>query len=258
MLDRNGPIGVFDSGVGGIGTLAEMMHLLPRESFLFYGDSAHAPYGTKSRTEVLGYVQDVVQELLDRRVKAVVIACNTATSVAAAELRATYQLPIIGMEPALKPAHELRHGGAILVLATPMTLQLEKFHLLMARYGEGAVPIPCPGLMELVEQEAFDQARHYLTDLFAPYDLTKVDAVVLGCTHYVFLRPVLKEILPESVQVLDGNHGTARQLKRVLEDRDLLSEIPQGCAEFLTSGDPALILPQMERLLERAQALVMS
>lgn len=258
MMDRNGPIGVFDSGVGGIGTLAEMMHLLPRESFLFYGDSAHAPYGTKSRTEVLGYVQNVVQELLYRRVKAVVIACNTATSVAAAELRATYQLPIIGMEPALKPAHELRRGGAILVLATPMTLRLEKFRLLMARYGEGAVPLPCPGLMELVEQEAFDQARQYLTDLFAPYDLTKVDAVVLGCTHYVFLRPVLQEILPENVQILDGNLGTARQLRRVLEERDLLSQIPQGCAEFLTSGDPEIILPQMNRLFARAKDLVMS
>lgn len=258
MMDRNGPIGVFDSGVGGIGTLAEMMHLLPRESFLFYGDSAHAPYGTKNRTEVLGYVQGVVQELLDRRVKAVVIACNTATSVAAADLRATYQLPIIGMEPALKPAHELRHGGAILVLATPMTLRLEKFRLLMARYGEGAVPLPCPGLMELVEQEAFDQAKRYLTELFAPYDLHRVDAVVLGCTHYVFLRPVLREILPEKVQVLDGNLGTARQLRRVLEERDLLSEIPQGCAEFLTSGDPEIILPQMKRLFERAQGLVMS
>jgi len=258
MLDKNGPIGVFDSGVGGISTLAEMMHLLPRESFLFYGDSAHAPYGTKSRPEVLGYVQNVMQELLDRRVKAVVIACNTATAVAAAELRATYQLPIIGMEPALKPAHELRHGGAILVLATPMTLQLEKFRLLMARYGEGAVPLPCPGLMELVEQEAFDQARKYLTDLFAPYDMRRVDAVVLGCTHYVFLRPVLEDILPENVQVLDGNAGTARQLRRVLENNDLLSAIPQGFAEFLTSGDPAIVLPQMERLLVRAKSLVMS
>lgn len=258
MIDRNGPIGVFDSGVGGIGTLAEMMHLMPRESFLFYGDSAHAPYGTKTRPEVLGYVQDVVQELLNRRVKAVVIACNTATAVAAAELRAMYELPIIGMEPALKPAHELRQSGSILVLATPMTLQLEKFRLLMARYGEGAVPLPCPGLMDLVEKEAFDQAKKYLTDLFAPYDLTRVDAVVLGCTHYVFLRPVLEEILPMNVQVLDGNLGTARQLRRVLEERDLLSEIPQGGAEFLTSGDPDIILPQMGRLFKRAEALVMS
>ena len=258
MLNRNDPIGVFDSGVGGVGTLAELMHQLPRERFLFYGDSAHAPYGTKTKVEVLQHVERVVQELLERRVKAIVIACNTATSAAGTELRATYELPIIGMEPALKPAHELRRGGAILVLATPMTLRLEKFRLLMARYGEGAIPLPCPGLMELVEQEAFDQARRYLLELFSPYDLTGVDAIVLGCTHYVFLRPLLREILPERIQVLDGNLGTARQLRRVLEGRDLLCENAQGGVEFLTSGQPEIILPQMQRLFERAQELVMS
>lgn len=257
MADER-PIGVFDSGVGGIGTLAEMTRLMPHERFLFYGDTAHAPYGTKSRETVLGYVREVMAHLIGQNVKAVAIACNTATSVAAAELRAEYELPIIGIEPALKPAHEARHGGSILVLATPMTLRLEKFQRLMSQYGEGAVPLPCPGLMDLVETESFDQAGHYLRERFLPYDLNKVDAVVLGCTHYVFLRPVLKNILPDTVQVLDGNLGTAKQLRRVLEGRGLLREAGEGSVDFETSGDPALVLPRMRRLMERAQDMMRS
>ena len=249
-------VGVFDSGVGGISTLAEMTRLMPRERFLFYGDTAHAPYGTKPREEVLGYVRAVMEHLLRQNVKAVAIACNTATAVAAAELRATYDLPIIGIEPALKPAHELRHGGSILVLATPMTLRLEKFQHLMAQYGDGAVPLPCPGLMELVEREAFDQAERYLREHFSAYDMNRVDAVVLGCTHYVFLRPVLSRILPEGVRVLDGNLGTARQLRRVLEGRGLLRETGEGSVIFETSGAPETVLPRMEALMRRARAII--
>lgn len=251
MAQRHSPIGVFDSGVGGIGTLAALRRELPQERFLFYGDTANAPYGTKSREKVMACVSRIMEHLLMQDVKAVVIACNTATAVAAAELRARYTLPIIGIEPALKPAHELRHGGSILVLATPMTLRLEKFQALYARYGEGAIPLPCPGLMELVECEADDLARRYLLDLFAPYDLTKVDAVVLGCTHYVFLRPILADILPPTVSVLDGNEGTARQLRRVLTANDLLAD-GQGSVTLETSGNPANVLPVMKRLLGRA------
>ena len=245
------PIGVFDSGVGGIGTLAEMTRVLPQERFLFYGDTANAPYGTKSREDCMACINRVMAHLMAQDVKAVVIACNTATAVAAAELRARFDLPIIGIEPALKPAHELRRGGSILVLATPMTLRLEKFQALYARYGEGAIPLPCPGLMELVEREAHEEARAYLTQLFAPYDLHAVDAVVLGCTHYVFLRPLLAEMLPQHIRVLDGNAGTARQLMRVLTDRGLLSDGPGGVT-LETSGDASNVIPVMRRLLERA------
>lgn len=250
MADKNSPIGVFDSGVGGIGTLAALRRELPQERFLFYGDTANAPYGTKTRDEVMTCVSRIMDHLLDHDVKAVVIACNTATAVAAAELRARYTLPIIGIEPALKPASEIRREGSILVLATPMTLKLEKFRALFERYGEGAVPLPCPGLMELVEREANDEARRYLLQLFAPYDLTKVDAIVLGCTHYVFLRPILQEILPPTVSVLDGNEGTARQLRRVLAANDLLAD-GQGSVTLETSGNPAVVLPVMKRLLGR-------
>lgn len=245
-------IGVFDSGVGGISVLGALTSVLPEESFYYIGDTAHAPYGTKPEAEVLGYVRDVMARMAERQVKAVVIACNTATSVAAATLRQELTLPIIGMEPALKPASEHRHGGTILVLATPVTLRLPKFQALMARYGEGALPLPCPGLMELVEQEAFDQAADYLRDRFAQIDLSRVDEVVLGCTHYVFLHPVLAELLPPSVEVVDGNLGTARQLRRVLEAKGLLESGGKGRVVLETSGNPERVLPVMQRLALRA------
>ena len=137
-----------------------------------------------------------------------------------------------------------------------MTLRLEKFQQLYARYGEGAIPLPCPGLMELVEQEAYAQAERYLTELFSPYDLQHVDAVVLGCTHYVFLRPILRAMLPLHVQVLDGNEGTARQLRRVLTEGGLLTDSTGiGRVALETSGEPATVLPVMQRLLNRAASL---
>lgn len=253
MADRFSPIGVFDSGVGGISVLGELERLLPNEDFIYYGDTAHAPYGTKPEEEVMGYIRGVMDYLTARDVKAVVIACNTATSVGAAKLREEMSLPIIGMEPALKPAAEMRKNGQILVLATPMTLRLPKFQRLYELYGEGAVRVPCPGLMELVEQEAFDQAQRYLEEQFMLYDMNKVDAVVLGCTHYTFLHRQLKNILPEHVSVVDGNLGTARQLVRVLERENLLKNEGEGSVQLITSADPALALPKMESLLARAR-----
>lgn len=252
MPHSQSPIGVFDSGVGGISVLGELRRALPGEHFLYYGDNRHAPYGTKTEAEVLRYVRGVMDHLIAQDVKAVVIACNTATSVAAATLRAELSLPIIGMEPALKPAAEQRQDGQILVLATPMTLRLPKFQALYARYGQGAVPLPCPGLMDLVEAQAFDQAKRYLQEHFLAFDMAHVDAVVLGCTHYVFLRPILQALLPAHVRILDGNAGTARQLARVLEQNDLINTAGKGSIRLETSGDPAAVLPLMEALLARA------
>ena len=249
---RERPVGIFDSGVGGISVLRELRAQLPQENVIYYGDTAYAPYGTKPPEAVMARVRQVMAELLNRDVKAVVIACNTATSVAAATLRAEMTLPIIGMEPALKPAHQLRHGGRILVMATPLTLRLPKFEALMARYGEGASPLPCPGLMELVEEGKLDgtEIEDYLHRLFAPYRDTPVDAVVLGCTHYVFLHPILRRLLPAETAILDGNAGAIRQLRRVLAERNALRpEGASGRVELHTSGDEALVLPRMRQLL---------
>ena len=251
------PIGVFDSGVGGISTLASLTRRLPHEDFWFYGDTRFAPYGTKTAEEVLHRAQAILREMHSHQVKAVVIACNTATSAAAPALRAAESIPIIGMEPALKPAALLRHGGMNLVLATPMTLRLPKYQALAALWGEGAVPLPCPGLMELVEQQDNAAAEAYLRELLAPYPPERIDSVVLGCTHYVFLRPLLQKLLPHTTSILDGNEGTARQLERVLADRGLLSDREEpGKITFHTSGDPKALLPLMSAMLEKAREIL--
>ncbi len=249
------PIGVFDSGVGGISVLADLVKLMPHEHFWYFGDTLHAPYGTKSPDEVRGYCMDIAQQMLKLPVKAIVIACNTASSAGAQLMRDTFDLPIIAMEPALKPASEMRHGGRILVMATPNTLRLPKFQQLYARYGAGAVPVPCPGLMEYVENMDDQGARKYLQDLFSSYfDKGPVDAVVLGCTHYVFLKPLIRELLPPQTAVIDGNAGTARQLRRVLESRDLLAQEGLGTVSFHTSL-PDTPETQKKQELERMQIL---
>lgn len=245
------PIGVFDSGVGGISVLREAIKRLPHERFLFYGDTHHAPYGTKSKAEVLSLATGVVEELLERGTKAIVIACNTATSAAAAELRASYDLPIIGMEPALKPASRLHTDGIVLSLATPGTIAGEKYAHLVSLYGQGVVSLSCPGLMEFAERRELDSlALHeYLSNLFAPYAQKKVEAVVLGCTHYVFLKKAIGTFFP-NVPLIDGNAGTVRQLKRRLEERGLLApDTAPGGVELLSSGGEAAI-KIMRELLE--------
>ena len=253
MSARQDPIGVFDSGIGGISTLQSMVRILPKERFLFYGDVANAPYGTKRTEEVISCVRQVVHHLLDRRIKALVIACNTATGAAAAVLRSELTIPVIGMEPALKPASELRHDGKILVLATPLTLKQEKFERLMALYGRGAEKVPCPGLMELVEGEDDEGARAYLEKLLlGRKDLDRVDAVVLGCTHYVFLKPMIRAMLPEHIAITEGNEGTARQLRRVLAREDLLNEEGPGEVVFETSGSPESLKHMKRRMAGEA------
>lgn len=236
MNQKRDPVGVFDSGIGGISTLREMIRELPDERFIYFGDTANAPYGTKKTEEVIACVRGVVDQLLEKQIKALVIACNTATGAAAATLRKELSIPVVGMEPALKPASKIRKSGSVLVLATPLTLHQEKFENLMKLYGQGAVKVPCPGLMELVEADDGPGALRYLQDLFARYPAEKVDAVVLGCTHYVFLKDMIRGLLPDRIAITDGNAGTARQLRRVLEREGLLNEEGPGSVELETSG----------------------
>ena len=236
MNQKRDPVGVFDSGIGGISTLREMIRELPDERFIYFGDTANAPYGTKSTEDVIACVRGVVDHLLRLNIKALVIACNTATGAAAATLRSELSIPVIGMEPALKPASKIRKNGSVLVLATPLTLHQEKFENLMKQYGQGAVKVPCPGLMELVESDDQAGIRRYLEELFNRYPPEKVDAVVLGCTHYVFLKDMIREMLPERIAITDGNAGTARQLKRVLEREGLLNDESPGSVRLETSG----------------------
>ena len=231
------PIGLLDSGAGGISVLREAVRLMPHERYLFYGDQKNAPYGTKSREEVLALVRGAVQHLLKSDIKALVIACNTATARAAKELREELTIPVIGMEPALKPASALYHGGRILVLATPGTLASEKYSLLSSRWGQHAVSVPCPGLMEFVERGNFEDPAltAYLEALFAPWQSSQIDAIVLGCTHYVFLKDMVRRFFPRT-PVLDGNEGTVRQLQRVLDARSLLCPAGQTGSVIIESS----------------------
>ena len=249
MNNDSRPVGVFDSGCGGISTLKTMAEIMPNESFVFYGDQGYAPYGTRTEDYVRQRAQAVTRLLLDEGVKALVIACNTATAAAAKALRAQYTMPIIGMEPAVKPASLLRRDGLVLCLATPGTLKSEKFHLLVSRFGE-VTPLPCPGLMELVEsgKAGTPEAERYLDALLKPYLTHKIDAAVLGCTHYVFLKDEIQRHLPPGVPVLDGNEGTARQARRRLEECGLAAAPDhRGSVRFMTSGT-AEDIQRMERL----------
>ena len=252
MNRQQDPVGVFDSGIGGISALVAMKNLLPLETFIYFGDTKNAPYGTKETAEVIRCVREVVSRLTEQRIKALVIACNTATGAAAATLRRELDIPVIGMEPALKPASEIRRNGSILVLATPLTLHQEKFDRLMEKYGEGAVRVPCVGLMELVENEDYTGAEVYLKSVFSAYDMQNVDAVVLGCTHYVFLKDMIRRMIPDRTVITEGSDGTARQLKRILQRNNLINETGPGRIILETSGTER-DLALMRKLLTKNQ-----
>ena len=255
MSTDNRPIGVLDSGLGGISVLRELVKLMPGEDFIYYGDSANAPYGTRTPEEVIDLTKKDVEFLLERGAKAIVVACNTATSVAIKELRAAYEevLPVIGIEPALKPAVKAKEHSKVVVMATPMTLSQTKFNSMMHIYEDDAniIKMPCPGLVEYIESGVLDGPvlDAYLEKQFAPYDKAEIDAVVLGCTHYPLIREVIQKHLP-GVFVYDGGFGTAKQTKRRLAERGLLSDRESGGkVEIFNSRNTEKILDLSRRLL---------
>ncbi|MBQ3262955.1 MAG: glutamate racemase [Oscillospiraceae bacterium] len=232
LTDRkNCPIAVFDSGLGGISVLRDLRALMPNENYLYFGDSANAPYGTRSLENVRALTLQNIAMLYDRGIKAAVIACNTATSAAVSALRDRFQdIPIIGMEPALKPAALAHPGGTILVLATPLTLREEKFSHLMEHYQDGVrvVPLACPELVEFVERGELESEAllQYLHARLDPWR-TEASAAVLGCTHFPFLRAAIGRVLGENAVLYDGGAGTARQTQRQLAQMDLLTNSVQ-------------------------------
>lgn len=226
MSIKSDYIAVFDSGVGGVSVLRELLRLMPDERYLYFGDSKNAPYGTKTTQEVRELTLAAAKMLMARGCKALVVACNTATAAAIAELRAMYpDKIIIGIEPALKVAADHFPGGEVGVMATPVTLREEKFDVLLHRFTDTCTvhKIPAPGLVELVERgmAMSDETEALLAPLLAPYK-DKLCAVVLGCTHYPFAAPVIGKLLGEKTALLDGGPGTARQTKRRLEAEGLL------------------------------------
>ena len=237
MNTKQDYIAVFDSGVGGLCVLRHLRRLMPGERFLYYGDSANAPYGVRSRQQVRELTFAAVEMLLNRGIKALVVACNTVTSVAIDQLRARYpELIIVGIEPALKLAADLFPGGGIGVMATPLTLREEKFARLMARCDDHCTiyKIPAPTLVGIVEAGKVDteQTRQMLRELFEPYR-GRLDALVLGCTHYPFASHTISHILDDRVAILDGGDGTARETRRRLAAAGLLEN---GAGELIVEN----------------------
>lgn len=254
MNQKKDYIAVFDSGVGGISVLKELVALMPNENYLYFGDSANAPYGDRPTEQVRKLTLHVAETLMQRNIKALVIACNTATSAAVEILRDAYpELIIVGIEPALKVAVDTYPTGHIGVMATQVTLREEKFTHQLERFPEASVSlIPAPGLVELIEGAAPDsKIKELLSPILSPY-VDKLDAIVLGCTHYPFASNVIGEILGKRTQLLDGGAGTARQTKRRLEAADLMWDGPGSVQIENSSNDPALIELCMKLLEDKS------
>ena len=252
MNTKQDYIAVLDSGLGGLSVLRHLRRLMPGERFLYYGDSAHAPYGTRTRQEVEDLTLRAVEDLMPRGLKALVVACNTATSAAIETLRKKYpDLIVVGIEPALKLAADRYPGSGIGVMATPVTLGEEKFSRLLSRYEHSCrvYQIPAPQLVPLIEggqvdTPLMDRTLHQLLD---PYQ-GKLDALVLGCTHFPFASHAMERLLGPKVAVLDGGKGTASQTRHRLEEADLLENGP-GELILENSLDSPELLRRSRRML---------
>lgn len=228
-LKKSDPVAVFDSGVGGISVLRQLLKIMPDEDYVYFGDSKNAPYGTKKKEEVRDLTIQCARQLFEQGAKGLVVACNTATSAAVRILREMYPyIPIVGIEPAVKPAALCMQHPRVLVMATPMTIREDKFHRLMEQYENQAeiIPLPCPGLMDFIERGDLDgeDLHKYLQDLLYSYGDNQVDAAVLGCTHYPFAKRQIQRVLGDRVRIFDGGEGTAREMRRRLAEQGLLRQ----------------------------------
>lgn len=255
-MDRNSPIVVFDSGVGGVSVLRSLIRELPCEQFVYFGDSANAPYGPRKTEEIRSLTLENLARLKEEwDFKAAVIACNTATSAAIAALRASYPtVPVIGIEPALKLAADRHPGGTVVVMATETTLREEKFAALTRRTESRCqvVSLPCPQLVEFIERGESDSPalEAYLREMLGPYLQGQAAAVVLGCTHFPFAGGVLRRIMDPATELLDGSEGTARNTRSQLAERSLLRETGEGSVRFLNSSPDPELTERCRQLLQ--------
>jgi len=244
-MDSPQPIGLFDSGVGGITVLQAIQRLLPQEALLFVADQAHVPYGARPLQEVQSFSEGVVRYLLDQKSKLIVVACNTASAAALSYLREKFRgVPFVGMEPAVKPAVEQTQSGVVGVLATQATFQGTLYASVVARFGKGVKVLQdtCAGLVSQIEAGALHSAetRAILENALHPMLAQGIDAVVLGCTHYPFVTPIIQEIAGPGVRIIDPAPAVARQTQRLLDQYHLHN--PDGTLHppirFLTTGNP--------------------
>ncbi len=251
-------IGFFDSGIGGLSVLKEALILLPNENFIYYGDNDNAPYGIKTKDEVRELTFSAVEFLAKHNIKALVVACNTITSAAVRDLREKYSFPVIGMEPAIKPAVENNNAHKrVLTLATPLTLKEEKFQSLVSRFDTEHIVdmLPAPKLVEFAESFIFSgpEVEAYLREIL-PSDIYQYGTLVLGCTHFPLFKDVLKTIVPADMDIIDGNKGTVKHLYDILRANDQLDTSTEtGKVSFYKSGhkveDPSL-LEQYAKILK--------
>ncbi len=234
-------IGLFDSGVGGISVLHDALKMLPNEDYLYYADTVNVPYGPKPKEEVKEYIFNAIEFISQQQVKAIVIACNTATSVAIEDLRSKYSIPIIGMEPAVKPAVEnnTNSNKRVLVTATALTLKEEKLRNLIDKLDNEHIVdlLPLPGLVQYAEKLEFREqiVLPYLREQLFQYDLNNYETIVLGCTHFSFYQDMFRRLLPSYTNIIDGNIGTVKNLHRTLENMNMLNE-GHGNIDFYNSG----------------------
>ena len=249
------PIGIFDSGVGGLSVWREIARQLPRESTLYCADQAHIPYGPRPAEEISRYAHGIAEALLARGCKAIVVACNTASAAALKGLRERHPaVPFVGMEPAVKPAASQTRSRVVGVMATPGTLQGRMFALAVERFAAGVTLIkqPCPGLVERIERGDLDSpaTEALLRELLAPMLDAGADTIVLACTHYPFVLPLIRALAGPGVQVIDPAPAVARQLARVLDERGLCA--PADAAprhRFLSTAEPAALERALHDLL---------
>ncbi|MGC8764919.1 MAG: glutamate racemase [Brevinematia bacterium] len=232
-------IAFFDSGIGGLTVLKDCIKLLPEEDYIYFADTENVPYGIKLENVVKDYIIDAVDFLVKQDVKMIVIACNTATSVAISDLRARYNLFVVGMEPAVKPALEKNSGKKVLVLATSLTLKLEKLKRLLLIYDrEHKVDkLALDGLVKFAERLEFDtdDVRLYLKEKFSQINPEKFGTVVLGCTHFLYFRDLIKGFFKENIQLIDGNDGTVRNIRKILTENSLLNKEGHSRIDFFAS-----------------------
>ncbi len=254
-------IGVFDSGIGGLSVLEYALKVLPNEQFIYYADQKHVPYGEKTKEQIMGYVDEVVSFMLKQGVKAIVVACNTATSVAINEIRKKYTIPIIGMEPAVKKAIDLYGDKRVFVTATPVTVKGDKMKCLIEKVDKEHLVdlLPLPKLVRFAEQGIFDtdEVTDYLREVFKEFDVEEYASLVLGCTHFNYFKDSFRKVLPENVHFVDGNEGTIQQLIRKLEEIDGL-EMQAPTVEFYSSGEKIVDeerIAQITALLKRLERM---
>lgn len=240
-MQNTQPIGIFDSGIGGLSVLKEIQKLLPNEDLIYIADSAHAPYGNKPHDFILQRCDELTRLLIEQHAKAVVIACNTATAVSVTKLRERYGLPIIAMEPGVKPAIQATRVNIVGVMATQNTLASEQFTRLLHHHAENVEVIcqPCPGLVEQIESGEFDsdKTRCLVEEFTRPLLAAGADTIVLGCTHYPLIKTLIREVVGGQINIIETGPAVAQQLQRQLEASSLLSDSAgTGTIQLWTSG----------------------